>query len=44
MEIFPGVAAAEVLYDEQGSVKGVATGNMGLGKDGEPTDHFQLGM
>ncbi|CAM4155503.1 electron transfer flavoprotein-ubiquinone oxidoreductase [Roseateles saccharophilus] len=44
VEIFPGFAAAEVLYDEQGSVKGVATGNMGLGKDGEPTDHFQLGM
>ena len=44
IEIFPGFAAAEVLYDEQGRVKGVATGNMGLGKDGEPTDHFQLGM
>ncbi|MDR7296112.1 electron-transferring-flavoprotein dehydrogenase [Pelomonas aquatica] len=44
VEIFPGFAAAEVLYDEQGRVKGVATGNMGLGKDGEPTDHFQLGM
>jgi electron-transferring-flavoprotein dehydrogenase len=44
IEIFPGFAAAEVLYDDQGRVKGVATGNMGLGKDGEPTDHFQLGM
>ncbi|RZL29705.1 MAG: electron transfer flavoprotein-ubiquinone oxidoreductase, partial [Rubrivivax sp.] len=44
VEIFPGFAAAEVLYDEQGRVRGVATGNMGLGKDGEPTDHFQLGM
>ena len=33
-----------ILYDEQGRVRGVATGNMGLGKDGEPTDHFQLGM
>ncbi|PTT76616.1 electron transfer flavoprotein-ubiquinone oxidoreductase [Pelomonas sp. HMWF004] len=44
IEIFPGFAAAELLYDEQGRVKGVATGNMGLGKDGEPTDHFQLGM
>ncbi|HEY9108684.1 MAG TPA: electron-transfer flavoprotein:ubiquinone oxidoreductase, partial [Roseateles sp.] len=44
VEIFPGFAAAEVLYDEQGRVKGVATGNMGVGKDGEPTDHFQLGM
>ncbi|RJG06355.1 electron transfer flavoprotein-ubiquinone oxidoreductase [Noviherbaspirillum cavernae] len=44
VEIFPGFAAAEVLYDEQGRVKGVATGNMGIGKDGQPTDHFQLGM
>jgi len=44
VEIFPGFAAAEVLYDEQGRVRGVATGNMGVGKDGEPTDHFQLGM
>ena len=44
VEIFPGFAAAEVLYDEQGRVRGVATGNLGLGKDGEPTDHFQLGM
>ena len=44
VEIFPGFAAAEVLYNEQGAVKGVATGNMGVGKDGEPTDHFQLGM
>lgn len=44
VEIFPGFAAAEVLYDEQGRVRGVATGNMGVGKDGQPTDHFQLGM
>ena len=44
VEIFPGFAAAEVLYDAQGAVKGVATGNMGVGKDGEPTEHFQLGM
>ena len=44
VEIFPGFAAAEVLYDEQGRVRGVATGNMGIGKDGQPTDHFQLGM
>jgi electron-transferring-flavoprotein dehydrogenase len=36
VEIFPGFAAAEVLYDEQGRVKGVATGNMGIGKDGQP--------
>ncbi|MDB5817203.1 MAG: etfD, partial [Rhizobacter sp.] len=44
VEIFPGFPAAEVLYNEDGSVKGVATGNLGLGKDCEPTDHFQLGM
>jgi electron-transferring-flavoprotein dehydrogenase len=44
VEIFPGFAAAEVLYNDNGSVKGVATGNMGVGKDGEPTGDFQLGM
>ena len=44
VEIFPGFAAAEVLYDESGAVKGVATGNLGIGKDGEPTPGFQLGM
>ncbi|MFM0028441.1 electron transfer flavoprotein-ubiquinone oxidoreductase [Paraburkholderia madseniana] len=44
VEIFPGFAAAQVLYNEDGSVKGVATGNMGVDKDGKPTDNFQLGM
>ena len=44
VEIFPGFPAAEVLYDEDGSVRGVATGNLGIGKDGEPTENFQLGM
>jgi electron-transferring-flavoprotein dehydrogenase len=44
VEIFPGFTAAEVLYNEDGSVKGVATGHVGLGKDGLPTDNFQLGM
>jgi electron-transferring-flavoprotein dehydrogenase len=44
VDIFPGFTAAEVLYNEQGAVKGVATGHVGLSKDGEPTDHFQLGM
>jgi len=44
VEIFPGFAAAEVLYHEDGSVKGVATGNLGVGKDGEPTGNIQLGM
>jgi electron-transferring-flavoprotein dehydrogenase len=44
VEIFPGFAAAEVLYNEDGSVKGIATGNMGVNKQGEPGDSFQLGM
>ena len=44
VEIFPGFTAAEVLYNDDGSVKGIATGNLGLGKDGQPTDNFQLGM
>jgi len=44
VEIFPGFSAAELLYHDDGSVKGVATGNLGLGKDGEPGEQFQLGM
>ncbi|AOK52548.1 electron transfer flavoprotein-ubiquinone oxidoreductase [Burkholderia stagnalis] len=44
VEIFPGFPAAEILYNDDGSVRGVATGNMGVGKDGEPTENFQLGM
>jgi electron-transferring-flavoprotein dehydrogenase len=48
VEIFPGFAAAEVLYGKDAAgdpvVTGVATGNMGVGKDGEPNDAFQLGM
>jgi electron-transferring-flavoprotein dehydrogenase len=44
VEIFPGFAAAEVLYHDNGAVKGVATGNVGIGKDGEPHEGFQLGM
>lgn len=44
VEIYPGFAAAEVLYHEDGSVKGVATGDMGVGKDGQPTANFQPGM
>jgi electron-transferring-flavoprotein dehydrogenase len=44
VEIFPGFAAAEVLYNSDGSVRGVATGNMGVGKDGQPGDSFQIGM
>ncbi|WP_020656110.1 electron transfer flavoprotein-ubiquinone oxidoreductase [Massilia niastensis] len=44
VEIFPGFAAAEILYNEDGSVKGVATGDMGVGRDGEPGPDFQPGM
>ncbi|HEX2010077.1 MAG TPA: electron transfer flavoprotein-ubiquinone oxidoreductase [Roseateles sp.] len=44
VEIFPGFTAAEIVYGEDGAVRGVATGNMGVGKDGEPTGEFQLGM
>ncbi|OWP20573.1 electron transfer flavoprotein-ubiquinone oxidoreductase, partial [Microbacterium sp. AISO3] len=44
VEIFPGFAAAEVLYNDDGSVKGIATGNLGIDKSGEPTGDFQLGM
>lgn len=44
VEIFPGFAAAEVLYDDSGAVRGVATGDMGIGKDGEPTDNFEPGV
>jgi electron-transferring-flavoprotein dehydrogenase len=44
VEIYPGFAAAEILYDDAGAVRGVATGNMGVGRDGEPTENFQPGM
>jgi electron-transferring-flavoprotein dehydrogenase len=44
VEIYPGFAGAEVLYDEAGRVRGVATGTMGIGKDGKPTDHVQPGV
>ncbi|SIO71160.1 electron-transferring-flavoprotein dehydrogenase [Burkholderia sp. GAS332] len=44
VEIFPGFAAAEILYHADGSVKGVATGDLGIGKDGLPTGSFQRGM
>ncbi|RJG01318.1 electron transfer flavoprotein-ubiquinone oxidoreductase [Noviherbaspirillum sedimenti] len=44
VEIFPGFPAAEVLYHDDGSVKGVATGNMGVDREGQPTAAFQLGM
>src|SRR5690606_21513891 len=44
VDIFPGFAAKEVLYDENGAVKGVATGDMGVGRDGQPTGAYQPGM
>ena len=44
VEIFAGFAAAEVLYGENGSVRGVATGDMGIGRDGKPTANHQPGM
>ncbi|QDP24538.1 electron transfer flavoprotein-ubiquinone oxidoreductase [Bradyrhizobium cosmicum] len=44
VEIYPGFAATEVLYDEQGAVKGIATGDMGIGRDGKPKDSFTRGM
>jgi electron-transferring-flavoprotein dehydrogenase len=44
VEIYPGFAAAEVLYDEENRVVGVATGDMGIGRDGKPNDNFTRGM
>ncbi|MCP4780508.1 MAG: electron transfer flavoprotein-ubiquinone oxidoreductase [Hyphomicrobium sp.] len=44
VEIYPGFAAAEVLYDDNGAVAGVATGDMGVGGDGKPMDNFVRGM
>lgn len=44
VEIYPGFAVAEVLYDGFGTVRGVATGDMGIGRDGKPTDNYQPGM
>jgi electron-transferring-flavoprotein dehydrogenase len=44
VEVFPGFAAAEVLYTEDGAVKGVATGDMGVDRHGVPTNAFQRGM
>ena len=44
VEIYPGFAAADILYDDTGAVKGVVTGDMGIGKDGEPTANYQPGM
>ena len=43
-EIFPGFAAAEILFDASGAVVGVATGDQGIGRDGQPTANFQPGV
>jgi electron-transferring-flavoprotein dehydrogenase len=44
VEIYPGFAAAEVIYDDKGAVAGVATGDMGIGKDAHPKSSFTRGM
>ncbi|MFC3310748.1 electron transfer flavoprotein-ubiquinone oxidoreductase [Blastomonas aquatica] len=44
VQIFPGFAAAEILYNEDGSIKGVATGDMGVGKDGEHKADYTPGL
>ena len=44
VDVYPGFAASEVLYDDNGSVVGVATGDMGVGVGGEPKDSFVRGM
>ena len=44
VEVFPGFAAAEVIYNEDGSVGGVITGDMGIGMDGEQKDSYMPGM
>jgi electron-transferring-flavoprotein dehydrogenase len=44
VEIYPGFAAAEVLYDDNGRVRGVATGDMGIGRDGAPTERYTQGV
>jgi len=44
VDIYPGFAAAEVLYDDDGRVVGVATGDMGIGRDGNPTDSHEPGV
>jgi electron-transferring-flavoprotein dehydrogenase len=44
IDVYPGFAAAEVLYNDEQQVIGVATGDMGIGKDGQPTDQYARGM
>merc|ERR1712045_613540 len=44
VEVYPGFAASEVVFDEDGSVKGIATNDVGVGKDGKPKDSFERGV
>ena len=44
VEVFPGFAASEVVYDDKGAVKGIVAGVMGIGADGQPKDDYQPGM
>lgn len=44
VEVYPGIAASEVLYDDNGNVKGVATNDVGIARDGKPKDSFERGM
>ncbi len=44
VEIYPGFAAAEVLYGKDGGVAGIATGDMGIGRDGKPKESYARGM
>ena len=44
MEIFAGFSASEVVYDEAGAVKGIATRDVGIGKDGQPKDNFERSL
>jgi len=44
VEVYPGFAAAEVLYHDDGRVKGIATGDMGIGRDGQPTANHEPGV
>ncbi|HKO89019.1 MAG TPA: electron transfer flavoprotein-ubiquinone oxidoreductase [Burkholderiales bacterium] len=44
VEIYPGFAAAEILYDDKGQVRGVATGDMGVARDGTQTSNYQPGV
>ncbi|MEM9013847.1 MAG: electron transfer flavoprotein-ubiquinone oxidoreductase [Pseudomonadota bacterium] len=44
VEIYPGMAASKLLYRQDGSVRGVVVGEMGIGKDGEPRDGYEPGM